>query len=154
MELLILLQQAGAAFRLHKWGALAATLGIEAVLAVKLFAVKEFKNKVYCYVIDCVAAFVLTGVTGSTYLSTLYMIILTEFYISSEKMLPSIIVCALCMVVYVITFGASNWFRYGESASVLGVLAQSFNDLLILLIHFVSVLPPICTVEQSAERTR
>ena len=143
VELLILLQQAGAAFRLHKWGALAATLGIEAVLtvseAVKLFAVKEFKNKVYCYVIDCVAAFVLTGVTGSTYLSTLYMIILTEFYISSEKMLPSIIVCALCMVVYVITFGASNWFRYGESASVLGVLAQSFNDLLILLIHFVFV---------------
>ena len=45
----------------------------------------------------------------------------------------------LCMAVYVVTFGASNWFLYGESVSVLPLLSQCFNDLLILVIHFVFV---------------
>lgn len=144
VEILILLQQAGRAVASHKWWWLAATLGVEAVLtiseAIKLFAVKGFRNKVYCYVIDFVAAFVLTGVTGSTFLSTLYVIVLTEFYLSSEKILPSAVLCVLCMAVYVVTFGASNWFLYGESVfSVLPLLSQCFNDLLILVIHFVFV---------------
>ena len=43
------------------------------------------------------------------------------------------------MAVYVVTFGASNWFLYGESVSVLPLLSQCFNDLLILVIHFVFV---------------
>ncbi len=143
VEFLILLPQISTAVNTRRWSSLAATLGVEVVLtvseAVKLFAVKGFRNKIYCYIIDCVAAFVLTAVTGSTYLCTLYLIILTEFYISSDKILPSMIICAVCMVVYVITFGASSWFRYGESVSVVRVITQSFNDLVVLLVHFILV---------------
>ena len=47
-ELLVFLQMLPPAFRQNRWAALAATLGIEAVLsvseAVKLFAVRGFRN--------------------------------------------------------------------------------------------------------------
>ena len=143
-EVLIFLQMLPLAFREHRWGALAATLGIECVLlvseAVKLFAVRGFRNKIYCYVVDFVAAFILTAVTGgSTYLCTLYLIILTEFYISSEKMLPSAILCAVCMAVYVCTLALTSFFRPTGAVSFLAVVAQSFNDLVIMLVHFVLV---------------
>lgn len=143
VEILILLQQVSAAVAGKRWGSLAATLGIEVVLtvseAIKLFAVKGFRNKIYCYVIDFVAAFILTAVTGSTYLCTLYIIILTEFYISSEKIFPSVVLCAVCMVVYVITLGVTALFRSGESLSFLRIVTQSFNDLVILFVHFILV---------------
>lgn len=143
VEILILLQQVSAAVAGKRWGALAATLGIEVVLtvseAIKLFAVKEFRNKIYCYVIDFVAGFILTAVTGSTFLCTLYIIILTEFYISSQKLLPSVVLCAVFMVVYVITLGVSSIFRSEESVSFLRVITQSFNDLVILFVHFILV---------------
>lgn len=143
VEVLILLDQVSIAVETHRWGTLLSTFGIEIVLtvseAVKLFAVKGFRNKIYCYVIDFVAAFILTAVTGSTYLCTLYLIILTEFYISSEKILPSVVICAVCMVVYVLTLAGFALFRQGESVSFLPLLTQSFNDLVILLVHFILV---------------
>ena len=142
-ELFVLLQMIPSAFREGRWAALAATVGIEAVLtvseAVKLFAVRGFKNKICCYIIDFVAAFLLTAVTGSVYLCTLYLIVLTEFYISSDKMLPSAILCAVCMVVYVLTQGMSSWFRPTGAQSFLTVIALSFNDLVVMLVHFLLV---------------
>lgn len=141
VEGLILLQQISASVQSGNWAALVAAIGIETVLtvseAVKLFAVKGFRNKICCYLIDFVAAFVLTAVTGSTYLCTLYMVVLTEFYVSSEKTLPSVVACEVCMVVYVITFGASNWLHFRETVSVVRVITQSFNDLVVLAIHFI-----------------
>lgn len=69
VEVLILLDQVSIAVETHRWGTLLSTFGIEIVLtvseAVKLFAVKGFRNKIYCYVIDFVAAFILTAVTAA-----------------------------------------------------------------------------------------
>lgn len=142
-ELLVFLQMLPPAFRQNRWAALAATLGIEAVLsvseAVKLFAVRGFRNKIYCYVVDFVAVFILTAVTGSTYLCALYLIILTEFYISSEKMLPSAILCAVCMLVYMFTLGVASFFRPTGALSFLATITQSFGDLIIMAVHFLLV---------------
>lgn len=142
-ELLILFQPIGTVVSSHRWGAFVTTLGVEVVLtvseAIKLFVLKGVRRKIPCYVIDCVAAFVLTAVTGSAYLCTLCVIILTEFYLSSEKILPSVICCAICMVVYVVTFIVSNYFLYQESITVFRAVTQSFNDLVILTVHFLVV---------------
>lgn len=142
-EVLILLQFVPSAVRGRKWWALSAAIAIEIVLAVteavKLFAVRGFRNKICCYVIDFVAAFAITVLTGSMYLCTLYLIILTEFYISSEKILPSAILCAVCMAVYVLTLGVSSYFLPSGGMSFFAVVAVSFNDLVVMLVHFLLV---------------
>ena len=43
------------------------------------------------------------------------------------------------MVVYVLTLAGFAFFRQGESVSFLPLLTQSFNDLVILLVHFILV---------------
>lgn len=139
-ELMILLQQLEVCRRANSWWPFFAVVCVLVTLTVseivKLFAVKQFSRKLACYILDCVAVFLLTALSGSTYLSTLYMIILTEFYASSIKLLPSGIVCVLCMGVYLITYSASNRVRLGESLSVFQLGALCFGSLVVLAVHF------------------
>lgn len=104
---------------------------------VRLCALKTFKAKLWCYVPEFVALFFLTAVTGSRFLSTLYMIILTDYYLSAAKMLPALLGCFVSLVVYVATFWASGLIRGDGTGAWL--LAQSFNDLVILIVHFIAV---------------
>lgn len=139
-ELMVLLQQLEICREADSWWPFFAVVCVLVTLsvteAVKLFAVKKFSRKIACYILDGVAVFLLTALSGSTYLSTLYMIILTEFYASSLKILPSSIVCLLCMGVYLVTYSASNWVRLGESLPVLQLVAQCFNALVVLAVHY------------------
>lgn len=110
--------------------------------AVRLIALREFKAKLWCYCADMAAAFFLTAVTGSRYLTTLYMIILTDYYLSAGKISASLIGCFVSLVVYVVTMWVSGLLRgtYSETfVSVFSALAQSFNDLIVLIVHFIAV---------------
>lgn len=106
--------------------------------AVRIIALKKFRAKLWCYALDTLAAFCLTAVTGSRYLSTLYIIILTDYYLSAEKLSASLSGFFVSLVVYVATLWISGVIRQTEGAG-LWALAQSFNDLVILMVHFIAV---------------
>ena len=105
---------------------------------VRLIALKKFRAKLWCYALDSVAALCLTAVTGSRYLSTLYMIILTDYYLSAEKLSASLSVFFVSLVVYAVTLWISGLISRTEGSG-LWALAQSFNDLVILMVHFIAV---------------
>lgn len=126
----------------------AAVLVLTAAEIVRLCGLKTFKAKLWCYVPEFLAAFMLTAVTGSRFLSTLYMIILTDYYLSAEKMAASILGCLVSLVVYVATFWASGLIRGDGTGAWL--LAQSFNDLVILIVHFIAVTFGVRFYRQSA----
>lgn len=109
---------------------------------VRLIALRKFKAKLWCYGADMLAAFFLTAVTGSRYLTTLYMIILTDYYLSAGKATASVIGCFASLVVYVVTMWVFGLLRgtYSETfVSVFSALAQSLNDLIVLIVHFIAV---------------
>ncbi|MGN1052287.1 MAG: sensor histidine kinase, partial [Candidatus Scatosoma sp.] len=142
IESFILIPQIVLAKRTHSYFGLILVCVSVAVLTgaetVKLVALKKFRAKLWCYVLDFTAAFCLTAVTGSRYLSTLYMIILTDYYISAEKLTASLLGCFVSLGVYVVTMWVSGLIRQTDGAG-LWVFAQSFNDLVILMVHFIAV---------------
>lgn len=142
IESFILIPQIAYARREHAYAGLAvvcvSVLTLTAAEIVRIAALKKFRAKLWCYCLDGIAAFFLTAVTGSRYLSTLYMIILTDYYLSAEKMTASFLGCFVSLVVYIVTMWVSGLIRE-TSGSMWGVLAQSFNDLVILCVHFIAV---------------
>lgn len=142
IESFILIPQIVLARRTHSYTGMVLVCVSVAVLTgaetVRLIALKKFRAKLWCYALDSVAAFCLTAVTGSRYLSTLYMIILTDYYLSAEKLSASLSVFFVSLAVYVVTLWISGLISQTEGAG-LWALAQSFNDLVILMVHFIAV---------------
>ncbi|MBQ8884806.1 MAG: sensor histidine kinase [Clostridia bacterium] len=142
-ELIVFLEQLSIAVSTGKSVALFIVIGVEALLtvseALKLFVMRSLRGRAPCYGVDFLATLFLTALTGSTYLCTIYMIILTEFYVRNEKIFPSVLGCGTCMVVYVVTSILSAQIRQGESLSPLGAITQGMNDLVLLFVHFAVV---------------
>ena len=142
IESFILIPQIVLARQTHSYAGLILVCVSVAVLTgaeiVRLAALKQFRAKLWCYALDSMAAFCLTAVTGSRYISTLYMIILTDYYVSAEKLTASLAGCLVSLGVYVVTMWVSGLIRQTDGAG-LWVFAQSFNDLVILIVHFIAV---------------
>lgn len=142
IESFVLIPQAVAAKRSGSYvGVSVVTLACVALTAsetVRLAALKKFRAKLWCYAVDCVAMLLLTAVTGSTYLSTLYMIILTEYYMSAERTIHSVACFLVALCMYIATFWISSLIRETGGSGV-WVLAQTVSDLMILSVHFIVV---------------
>lgn len=154
IESFILIPQIVLARQTHSYTGLVLVCISVAVLTgaetVRLVALKKFRAKLWCYALDSLAAFCLTAVTGSRYLSTLYMIILTDYYLSAEKLSASLLGCFVSLVVYVVTLWISGLIRQTDGAG-LWVFAQSFNDLVILMVHFIAVTFAVRLYRQSVK---
>ena len=119
-----------------------AILQLEAVLiaenAVKIWGLKSYKTKIVCYVLDTLILLLLTYFSDGTLISTLYMIILTEFYLSQEKLSGSIAMCACSIGLFLLTLGVSRAMQ-GETVAIGAMVAGAFNDLVLLSLHFLIV---------------
>lgn len=140
-EVLVLVQYLESALDSDKWTGLFVLCGAAVALtvseALKLYVVKTFQGKIVCYILDFLAALVMVVITGSTYLATLYMIVLTEFYITRDKLLPSVVGCVVCMVVYVATCAVTAFIV--QDQSVFAAVTRAMNDLVLLFVHFAIV---------------
>lgn len=103
--------------------------------SVKIWGLKKFRAKITCYVIDSLALLVLTCFTDGTLISTMYIIILSEFYLSQEKLAGNIAMCVCNIGLFLIMFAISNTLR-GEGTDVGQLVANVFNDLIIITLHF------------------
>ncbi len=128
-------------------------LGIEIALtaenAVKMWVLKKFRGKIACYVLDTLLLLVLTYFTDGTLISTLYIIILSEFYISQEKLSGSIAMGACSIVLFLVMFGVSHSF--GERIDLGWILSNAFNDLIILVLHFLIINFTLLLYRKNAE---
>lgn len=114
-------------------------LPIEAALAVengvKFWVLKSFKAKIVCYVLDTLLLLVLTYFSGGQLIAILYIVILSEFYVSQQKLSGSIAMGACSIVLYLAMFAVSNALK-GEEVAVGQLVSGLFNDLVILVLHF------------------
>ena len=142
VEILILLQQLGVCILSKRYLSLLIGVSVVVVLtateAVKIFAENKYKSKTPFYIVDFICAITLTGLTGSAYLCTLYMIVLTEFYLTAKRDRQSFFGCAVCIVVYVAAVWTALALRE-ERIPILASITRSFNDLILLFVHFIIV---------------
>ncbi len=120
------------------WIIIPAEVILAAENAVKIWVVKDFKHKIAFYVLDVLLLLVLTYFTTGSLISTLYIVILTEFYVSQEKLSGSIAMGVCSVVLFLVMLAVSNALK-GPGVDVGSIVAGAFNDLIILVLHFLIV---------------
>ncbi len=117
------------------WVIIPTEVALAAENAIKMWGVKNFKQKIACYVFDVLFLLVLTYFTSGGLISTLYVIILTEFYFSQEKLSGSIAMGVCSVVLFLVVFAVSNALK-SQEVDIGSIVAGSFNDLIIFVMHF------------------
>lgn len=103
--------------------------------AVKIWALKTFAQKIACYVLDILCLIVLTIFTNGQLISTLYIVILSEFYLGQEKLGGSIAMGVASIVIFLAARAISG-FLDGDSLNLVSLITGAFNDLLLMALHF------------------
>ena len=106
--------------------------------AVKLFAIRTFKRRIVCYVIDLAFLLVLTCFSGGRLISTLFIVILSEFYLSQEKLAGNIAMGVCSVVLYLAMLALSQLMR-AEPVELDLLISNAFNDLIVFALHFLLV---------------
>lgn len=76
--------------------------------AIKLFAMRSFRQKIPCYVLDILLLSFLTYVTTGELISIIFVVILSEFYLSQEKFWGNFAMGMSSFVMYLIMFTVSR----------------------------------------------
>ena len=103
--------------------------------AVKIWVLRTFLQKITCYVLDILCLVVLTIFTDGQLISTLYIVILSEFYLGQEKIGGSIAMGAASIVIFLISRAVSGLVN-GDAVNLAGLITGAFNDLLLMALHF------------------
>ncbi len=128
-------------YGLNDWKMLVSVLAIEVVFtvsqALKLFVFRTVKMRLYA--VDAAVACSFMFLSEGFYPIAIFMIVLTEFYITAEGTKPAIIMVCLGCVIYEVGFMLRRWLLLEEQLSLLPVITQSFGSLLALVLHFLIV---------------
>ena len=112
-------------------------------MAMKVFVMKSFRGKIAWYVFDGILLVLLTlfsnwkNESGNliTFNYIVYALVLSEFYLSSDRFKDNVIMFAVNIGMYTVAYiivATMNDFL----ASAFRTAAQYFTDLIILLLHF------------------
>lgn len=119
--------------------------------AVKLFALKSFKQKIACYVLDILLLLVLTYMTNGELISTIFVVILSEFYLSQEKFWGNLAMGLSSFVVFLTMFFVSNALKKIPISSMSMLMSNVFGDFIIFILHFTIFNFMIVVLRKNAE---
>lgn len=103
--------------------------------AIKMWGTKNYRQKTVCYLLDTVCLSFLTYFSDGTLISTIYVIILSEFYIKQKKLSNSVAMFICDVFLFLSMIALSNALK-GEAVDVSKIIVSAFNDMLIFALHF------------------
>lgn len=106
---------------------------------VNTWAISRFRRKTVCYVVDSILLIALTVIADRTYTLTLFIIILTDFYLSADKFISDLVMGVCSAVIYCIAYALSSYYLTQAPIGLSYIISQCFNSLVILFIHFLIV---------------
>ncbi|MGN0804611.1 MAG: histidine kinase [Candidatus Coproplasma sp.] len=116
------------------------TVALTILYVVGIYGAKSLKAKIILYIFDFLLLFAVCAFTGSTYLSALYCIILTQVYINVDGFKTKIAFFAVSCTVFIIT-SITGWFLNHMRAisydEIISLVSSSLVGVIILFIHFV-----------------
>ncbi len=121
--------------------------------AVKLWGVNSFNSKIAFYVTDVLSLLALTILSNGALICTLYLIILTEYYLSQEKLVGSIAMCAACIALLFVTYICSDIVHSGE-IDFSALASSMLSDLILITLHFLVINFAIFFYKKNCELTK
>lgn len=115
---------------------LSASVVLTVTESIKLFVAKSSWAKSVCFVLDIICSITLVAATGSSYLSVLYVLVLTEFYITAKRALASVLMFAVSIPSYVVSYWLGQTLWLGTELSYMAIIADSVGALVLLVAHF------------------
>ncbi len=103
---------------------------------LRLFILKPPTLKTICFILEMVASALMIVVTGYTYLVLLYLLLLTGFYIETQKALNTLLVFAISVVAYILSSSAAMTWWSGVEVPYGVVISESVWALVALVGHF------------------
>lgn len=138
VELLLLVNNWNAVFFGHVrafWVLLPVTAFVTIENAVKLWGLKKFTQRIPCYVLDILCLIVLTIFSDGTLISTLYIIILSEFYLGQTSLMGSVSMGVASIVLFLVAFAVSGALKE-QNVNIAMLISNGFNDILLMALHF------------------
>lgn len=126
------------------------SLVLAAENVIKIWALKSYAAKTVCYVLDILLLIALTVFTDGTLISTLYIIILTEFYVNQKNLAGSIAMLVASIILFLCAFAVSGWLR-GSTVSVGNLISSGINDIILLVLHFFIINFTVQTLSKNKE---
>ena len=140
VEALIVLQQLDLAMHEEKWWKLMLFSSLGVVLsisfALKLFAIRGRGKRTVFYVLDALLACGFVFFERGNYSLIIYLLVLTGFYLASDKAKFSIWLFCIAMPLYAGIYGARMVVRLGRSMEFMPVLEESLGAIVALTVHF------------------
>lgn len=109
------------------------------VLCLTEFFVKTLKARIVIYSADFVFLLVICALSGDTFISALYCVILTQFYLSVNDFKSKLSVFITSCILFVFTFLVGWLINHREQItyqSILSIASDSLMNIIILLTHF------------------
>ena len=138
VELLLLVNNWNAVFFGHVrafWVLLPVTAFVTIENAVKLWGLKKFTQRIPCYVLDILCLIVLTIFSDGMLISTLYIIILSEFYLGQTSLMGSVSMGVASIVLFLVAFAVSGALKE-QNVNIAMLISNGFNDILLMALHF------------------
>ena len=85
--------------------------------------------------LDVLILLVLTYFSDGNLISTLYIIILSEFYLTQKKLAGSIAMCVCDICLFLITLAVSSALK-NDTVDIGAVIINAVNDLFLFSLHF------------------
>ena len=108
----------------------------DGVEALNMFVFKTNRAKVICYVFDILALATMLAVTGNSYLCVLYMLVLTEFYLSAKRTRSVVLTFAFSLPIYVVVNWLALTIFLERTVSYTYVISNTLGALVLLVAHF------------------
>ncbi len=112
-------------------------------MIVKVFALHSFNAKIACYVIDSVLLVLLNFFSGwtvsvnyTTYCYLVYVIVLSEFYLSAPRLRDDVIMFCVNFAAYTALYVIIALYNR-ELASAFDISSQFFLAFIVMVLHFV-----------------
>ena len=138
VEFLLLVNNWNAVFFGHVrafWVLLPVTAFFTIENAVKLWGLKKFTQRIPCYVLDILCLIVLTIFSDGMLISTLYIIILSEFYLGQTSLMGSVAMGVASIVLFLVAFAVSGALKE-QNVNIAMLISNGFNDILLMALHF------------------
>lgn len=114
------------------------------IMAIKVFAIKDFYKKIPLYVVDGILLVLLTmfatlmeyPLLSSSYIYLVYALVLSEFYLSSPQMKANVIMFGTLFFVYTVEYAVIAFVSHTIEVAF-DLSSRYFTDIIILVLHFV-----------------
>jgi len=144
VEILVALQQVdrfldGGRF-LYLLGSLIVIGVLTLSMAIQLFVVGEKRARKIFYVIGALSSGAFLFFSGGMYALLVYVLVLTQFYIETEKTKSSFLLLTVGILFYMLFVSLNRYFRYQEIVyDFFELFDLSFGSVLVLVTHFFAV---------------